>query len=115
MYNGLLYMAYQGGDSDDIWYNVFDGNAGWRRTSASRKGTASRPGGDPPSPHSGRSCSWPTATTAERTAAFAAAPAAPCTYSGVKRWGSNLKGDSAEKPIPVSQREKGMESKKLGG
>jgi hypothetical protein len=26
-----------------------------------------------------------------------------------------FKTDSAEKPIPVSQREKGMESKKLGG
>ena len=28
---------------------------------------------------------------------------------------SSVKSDSAEKPIPVSQREKGMECKKLGG
>jgi hypothetical protein len=28
VYNGLLYLAYKGSDSDDIWYNVFDG-ANW--------------------------------------------------------------------------------------
>ena len=27
MYNNLLYTAYRGGDSSDIWYNYFDGNA----------------------------------------------------------------------------------------
>ena len=27
VYNGLLYLAYRGGGSDDIWYNVFDGNS----------------------------------------------------------------------------------------
>ena len=27
VYGSQLYLAYRGGDSDDIWYNVFDGNS----------------------------------------------------------------------------------------
>jgi hypothetical protein len=39
VYNGLLYLAYRGADSDDLWYNVFDG-ANWQAqdTSITRNG-----------------------------------------------------------------------------
>jgi hypothetical protein len=29
VFNGQLYMAYKSADSNDLWYNVFDGQSGW--------------------------------------------------------------------------------------